>query len=533
MQLELTLDAPPGADYPASDLGYLLHKHPRRLHQRSVSGGTARVFFTEASERRAHAVLALDIDAVGLARRRGSRGDAPLAQYVSDRAFVANSFLSAALSKLYAQSMGGRSKERQSLAERALPLTARVTPVASNDGAATARTLFAPLGYRIETTPIARTAEREVFTLTLSAETRLGTLLRHLHVLVPVLDDAKHWWVDADEIEALLAKGGDWLAEHPARALIARRALKRRRSLADELLERLEAGTGGASATTAPAGDGTGGAASGRVAPDTAGTTDGIDAARAADDTVTDPLAPVGHDARESTLERPLGLHEVRLDRVADVLRAADVSSVLDLGCGEGKLLERLLRDGQFRRLLGVDPSLHALARAAERLHLDEAGEARRARLSLAPGSLSYADRTWRGFDAIVMVEVIEHVDPERHAALELIVFGDARPALVVVTTPNRDYNARFDRLDAGAVRHPDHRFEWSREEFLRWGTRVAEAHGYALLVEPIGEVDPALGAPSQMASFTRRESGAGGDEPLDATSGAVGTGVTVPEVNR
>ena len=479
MQLEIVLDAPPGADYPASDLGYLLHKHPARLFERSVSGGTARVFFTEAGDARARAVLALDVDALGLARKhRAGRGDGPLAQYVSDRAFVANSFLSVAMSKAYAQSMGGRSKERQGLAERALPFTARVVPVACDGGAGVARTLFEPLGYALRVEPIAATGAREVFALELSATVRLESLLRHLHVLVPVLDDAKHWWVDADEVETLLAKGADWLAEHPARALIASRALKRRRALADELLERLDAGVG----PTADAPSGTASSGDGSAEGSSAG------------------AAPAG----EAALERPIGLHERRLERVAEALREAGARSVVDLGCGEGKLLQRLLTDGRFERLLGVDPSAHELARAAERLHLADAGDAPRERVSLTPGSLSYADRAWRGFDAVALVEVIEHVDPERHAALELIVFGDARPATVVVTTPNRDYNARFERLPAGELRHPDHRFEWTRDEFRTWCERVAGAHGYTVGIEPIGDVDESLGGPSQMATFAR-----------------------------
>ena len=500
MQLELTLDAPPGADYRASDLGYLLHKHPARLHERSVSGGTARVFFTEADDARARAVLALDVDALGLAKKhRGGRGDGPLAQYVSDRAFVANSFLSVAMSKVYAQSMGGRSKERQDLAERALPFTARVVPVACGGGTDVARTLFEPLGYDVRAEPIASTAAREVFALELSATVRLGALLRHLHVLVPVLDDAKHWWVDADEIETLLARGADWLADHPARALIARRALKRRRALADELLERLDA-------ETAPVEMPVGAPADAPV------------------DVSAEPVGPAGGDGREGALERPIGLHERRLERVAEALRDAGARSVVDLGCGEGKLLQRLLRDGRFERLLGVDPSVHELARAAERLHLDDAGDALRERVALAPGSLSYADRAWRGFDAVALVEVIEHVDPERHGALELIVFGDARPATVVVTTPNRDYNARFERLPAGAFRHPDHRFEWTRAEFGSWCERVAGAHGYTVGIEPIGDVDEALGGPSQMATFARVDPVPGERAaPADAaTSGSV-----------
>ncbi|MFQ5567016.1 MAG: 3' terminal RNA ribose 2'-O-methyltransferase Hen1, partial [Paracoccaceae bacterium] len=356
-------------------------------------------------------------------------------------------------------------KERQDLADRALPFEARVTPVAASGGLEVIEALFGPLGYRVEATALVEDAEtaRGLYDLRLAGEVRLRDLLNHVYVLVPVLDNAKHYWVDRDEIDKLIAKGEGWLAEHPARELIARRALKHRRSLAGMALARL--------------------------------------AESAADDEETgEDEAP--KEEPEEALEKPIRLHDLRLDTVAAVLKEQGARSVLDLGCGEGKLLRRLVRERAFDRIVGVDASVNSLNRASRRLRLDQAGEALRRRLSLQMGSLTYGDRRWQGFDAATLVEVIEHIDTARLSALELSLFGDARPRLVVITTPNREYNALFEGMPEGRLRHPDHRFEFTRAEFRTWGERVAEEHGYRVAFHPLGPEDETHGAPSQMAVF-------------------------------
>ena len=456
MQLELTLTAEAGDEHVADDLGYLLHKHPARVHERAAGAGRAIVFYPEVGDTRCTAVLHVDIDPVTLVRGKGERDAGPLDAYVNDRPYAASSFLSVALKQSYAQSMAGTSRDRQHLADRALPFEARVTPVPCGAGESLARELFEPLGYRVAFDPVDDDPAGGLFHLELASRCRLADLLRHLYVLVPVLDDAKHWWVDRDEIDKLLDKSADWLATHPARDVIARRTLKHRRELVDELLARLDADT-------------------------------------------EEPAAPT-----EPVPERTPRLHALRLDTVAATLVARGARRVLDLGCGEGRLIERLLREGTIEQVLGVDPSVRTLQRARERLHLDEAGEALRERLSLRLGSLTYGDRRWRECDAATLVEVIEHVDAPRLAALERSLFADARPSLVVVTTPNAECNALFERLPAGAVRHEDHRFEWSRAEFGAWCDGVAARHGYAVERRAIGPEDAERGAPSQMATFTR-----------------------------
>ncbi len=461
MQLEITLTAANNADYAASDLGFLLHKHPDHMHARSVSAGEVTIFYPEKSQERATAVLHLDVDPVGLVRGKNRHSDGLLAQYVNDRPFVASSFLSVALGRAFAQTMAGKSKDHQALADRALPFEIRVVPVALSGDLELIKRLFEPLGYSVLSP--SETSEEQIIDLRLSATLRLADILRHLYVLVPVLDNFKHYYVSEEEIDKLLAKGEGWLSEHPDKELITRRALKHRRSLMNMALARLE--------ETTPQ----------QEEPE-------------------DPpkLKP------EEQLEKPLHLHALRLDTVAEVLRQSDVTSVLDLGCGEGKLISRLIKERGLTRIVGVDPSVRTLDTTHRKLRLHQAGDAMAERVKLQMGSLTYGDRRWQGFDAATLVEVIEHIEPHRLSALVLSLFADARPRMVVMTTPNREYNVLFEGLKDGRLRHPDHRFEWTRAEFESWANTVANEHGYSVSFASLGPVDDTHGGPSQMAVFTQ-----------------------------
>lgn len=468
MQIEITLHSQ-GGNYSAKDLGFLLHKHPDHLHERETASGRALIFFPETEDERTRAVLFLDVDPVALVRGRNRNAEGLLSQYVNDRSYVVNSFMSVALGRSFGQSMAGRSKERQELADRTLPFEVRMTPVAISGGEELARQLFEPLGYTLELKQLygEENERRPLFDLHLSAEIRLCDLLNHLYVLGPVLDNAKHYWVDRDEAENLLAKGEGWLAHHPAKELIAKRALKHRRALAHFTLARLQEA----------------------IEPE-------IEEEEAEIEDVKEQA--------EDALEKPIRLHELRLDTVAEALKERDVRSVLDLGCGEGKLLRRLVKERGFERILGVDASITALERAADRLRLNDRRQDLRQRVSLQLGSLTYGDRRWMGFDAAVLVEVIEHIDPPRLSTLELALFQSACPRFVIITTPNRDYNSLFETMPAGTLRHADHRFEWTRAEFREWAERVAAECGYRVEIRPLGPEDAANGAPSQMAIFER-----------------------------
>jgi len=464
MQVEITLRAPDDASYSARDLGFLLHKHPDHLHEREIAAGKVSIFYTQVDAARTTAVLYLDIDPVGLVRGK-NQSDGLLTQYVNDRPYVANSFLSVALARSFGQSLSGKSKERQDLADQALPFEVKVVPVAAAGGRDVIQNLFEPLGYNVVATPLGADEASGLFEINLIGNVRLRDLLSHLYVLVPVLDNAKHYWIDDAEIDKLLEKGEGWLADHPAKDLIARRALKHRPSLTAIALARLTESENLQEEATER------------------------DAARA---------------KAEEVLERPIRLHDLRLETVVDVLKDRRTESLLDLGCGEGKLIGRLIKDTKISRIVGVDASVQTLEKAARRLRLNDAGDALRDRVSLQLGSLTYADRRWQDFDGATLIEVIEHIDPPRLSALEQSLFGEARPGLVIVTTPNREYNVLFEGMSEGSMRHPDHRFEWTRAEFQEWSEAIATENGYSVAFKPLGPEDQTHGAPSQMALFER-----------------------------
>ncbi|MDT5157970.1 MAG: hypothetical protein QOH51_2327 [Acidobacteriota bacterium] len=455
---------------PATDLGYLLHKSPYRAQSFPLSFGQAHVFYPEASHDRCTVALLLDVDPVGLVRnRRGpSGGGRTLEQYVNDRPYVASSFLSVALARVFSSAMAGRSKDHEELAETMLPLRAKLSVLPARGGEGFLRRLFEPLGYEVTAQPHAldekfpEWGESPYFTVELSARLRLSDLLTHLYVLVPVLDNEKHYWVGDEEVEKLLRRGEGWLASHPEREAIAHRYLKYRRSLANEALARLM------------------------------------------EEEIPDPdAAEETHDTEEEKVERPLSLNELRLSAVLAVLKGTGSKRVIDLGCGEGRLLKVLLEDRSFDEITGMDVSHRALEMAANRLRLERMPTKMKERLKLIQGSLTYRDKRLAGFDAATVVEVIEHLDEARLTAFERVLFEFARPKIVVITTPNIEYNVMFEGLPAGRFRHKDHRFEWTRSEFQSWAEGVAERYGYKVRFLPIGEEDTQAGAPTQMGVFT------------------------------
>lgn len=462
MLLTVTMTGPE-----ATGLGYLLHKHPDRVQSFSLPVGEATVFYPESSPERVTAALLLEVDPISMVRRRlKTREGLSLTDYVTDRPYAASSMFAVAMGRVFTTALNGRCDSHPELAAAALPLELRVPAVPTRGGAALVRALFEPLGWRVQTTtapfgPDGAWGDAPYVDLTLTGTVRLADALSQLYVLLPVLDNAKHYWVSSDEVDKLVRRGEGWLAEHPERELIVRRYLRARRSFVEDATARLNA-------------------------------LDEVVGFEDADD-----------DAAEEAAEEswtPLRVH--RLEAVMAAVREVGAHRIVDLGCGEGYYLRALIEEPTVTEVVGIDVSPRVLEYAERKLNLDRRPDRQRDKLTLRQSSVTYRDDAIAGFDAVLLIEVIEHLEPDRIASLEASVFGAARPKHVILTTPNREYNSRYELAD-GQWRHPDHRFEWTRAELEAWATRVADAHGYRVAFRTVGDVDPELGAATQLALFT------------------------------
>jgi 3' terminal RNA ribose 2'-O-methyltransferase Hen1 len=454
---------------PASDLSFLLHKHPDRCQTFELAFGKAHVFYPDVGAERCTACLLLDVDPVDLVRGRTGHGNSTLTQYVNDRPYVASSFMAVAIAQVFGSALQGRCNDRPDLAAMPIPLSAQIDVLPVRGGEQFLRKVFEPLGYMVEATrfpldeKFPEWGDSPYFVVTVRKTATLAELLTHLYVLIPVFDNVKHYWIGQDELEKLLGKGAGWLAGHPEKEEIARRYLKFRPSLFREALARLE--------------------------PEE-------------ESVAADEEEPASKS--EDMLETPLSLNDQRLGSVLAALRASGAKRVLDLGCGEGKLIRELQKEKQFEQIIGLDVSIRSLEIAQSRLKLERLPTRQAERVKLIHGSLIYRDKRLEGFDAAAVIEVIEHLDPPRLSAFERVLFEFARPRTVILTTPNREYNVKWESLPAGKLRHPDHRFEWTRQEFQDWAKLVGERFGFNLRFVGVGTEDEIVGTPTQMAVFAR-----------------------------
>ena len=449
----------------ADELGFLLHKNPANVNTTKLAFGEATVFYPVSPPNECTAALLVEINPISLVRSRGAQQAGwALGQYVNDRPYVASSFLSTAISRVFGTALNGSCQKRPELVEKDLDLTVQIPALPVPGGANQIERLFEPLGYEVscKSTPLDKHfpewGDSNLHDTTLKRSSTLKSLLQQLFVLIPVLDRQKHYWVGQEEIEKLLNKGEDWLQDHPERDWIVTRYLKHQRGLTREALARL--------------------------APE-------IEESEPSKEPV------------EPEVEKKISLHTLRLKRVTELIESLAPSSVLDLGCGEGKLLFRLLKKTSIPRITAMDVDSRSLGIANERL-TQRTSEKNRKRAILLQGSLIYRDARLENHDVAALVEVIEHLDPPRLDALSRVVFECARPTHIIVTTPNIEYNVLFENMKPGQLRHRDHRFEWTRSEFENWSHSVAEAHGYKVSFEALGEEHPQHGAPSQLALFSK-----------------------------
>ena len=332
---------------PATDLGYLLHKHPGRAQAFDLPFGTAHVFYLEASSERCTAALLLDVDPTALKRRSTSPNFA-LASYVNDRPYAASSFTSVAIARVFTSALNGQCRERAGLVEEPLPLRVGVSALPCRGGEDLLRGLFEPLGYAVEVRSFLldehfpEWGNSPYYEVELECVQPLKEVLAHLYVLIPVLDDEKHYYVGEEEIDKLMRRGAEWLAGHPLRDLVVERYLKHQRILKQAALSRL----------------------------------------------LVEEAGEVENHAGEEALEAELSLNQQRLAAVFEELKASGARRVLDLGCGEGRLLALLAAEAQFAEVAGMDVSPQVLSRARRRLERLPRGE----QVAVFQGSLAYRD---------------------------------------------------------------------------------------------------------------------------------------------
>ncbi len=458
------------------DLGYLLHKNPYRAQSFDLNFGKAYVFYPEVTDERTTAALLLDINPIDLARGKLGTSDGGLFDYVNDRPYVASSFMSTAISRVFGSAMNGKCEERPALADSPLDLTACVHMLPCRGAEELPKELFEPLGYAVETVSsvldekFPEWGNSSYVDLTLRGNVKLSALLNHLYVLIPVFDKQRHYFVSADEIDKLLKHGEGWLSGHPARNRIVSRYFSMRRSFAHRAIDRL------IESEPVDAGDLNG---------------DGEEA---------EAEPPVPDEVRE----KRVSLNARRLEAVKNAVVESGASSVIDLGCGECRLTAMLLEEKQIRRVVAADVSMSVLEKAKRNVRYDRLPPYKKSKLTLMQASLTYKDQRFSGFDAACVVEVVEHIDRQRLPAFERVLFEFAAPVTVILTTPNREYNAHYEWLPERQLRHGDHRFEWSRAEFEAWTKHICETFGYTAEISGIGDVDEQYGAPTQMGVFRK-----------------------------
>ena len=467
---------------PATDLGFILHKHPDRVQEFPVTYGTAHVFYPQADQDLCTAALVVEIDPIKLTKRGSTNNPLPeeaIQDYVNDRPYAASSHLVGAMADVFSSAMAGHCKERPELPTTVLPLVVKVATVPCRHGDELIHRMFAPLGYQVETEPIPlddqfpNWGNSRYYNLTLTTNKTVQDLLRQLYVLIPVLDNSKHYWIGDDEVNKLMRMTDGWLDSHPEKDIITRRYLRHRRNLVEK-----------ANSAIAQAQE------DDDNAPDTSTEAAALPAQR--------------REPTEADIEKPMRLSTMRINAVTEALHKCGATDVVDLGCGEGQLLEQLIKEPRFNRILGTEVSTFAISSAERKLRLKSMSPEQRKRIDIIQSSLIYRDQRIHGFQAAVAMEVIEHIDPPKITAFAQVVLGEAQPGTLVITTPNVEYNALFTMLRSSGLRHRDHRFEWTRTQFQQWATQTADQYGYQVLFEGIGNEDPEHGHPTQMAVFTK-----------------------------
>ncbi|PYF06198.1 3' terminal RNA ribose 2'-O-methyltransferase Hen1 [Ureibacillus chungkukjangi] len=433
-------------------ISYLLAKNPNNLYERRVSGHLVRMFFSQFSEEEVEVTFFVTPDPIELSRNNSKVYD--ITSYINDREFVVSSIFCTFLRTALGTALNGKPvEEYEPWVNHPFPLEFSFGPVASQLTDQDIQSLFQPLGYAVEITygeadyNMDFKSKSSARFITLKGSTTLQMGLRQLFVLIPVLDNYKHYYIDEQEVEKIVRYGEGWLDKHPKREFILRQALRFK-----EVYGQFEN----------------------------------------------------QHTKKENESSPKLRLNDLRYDKiVGKVNQLKRKETVVDLGSGEGKLSEKLGFIDGVKEILAVEPSESATLKALKRFE-----KAAQDKNFVKPrqifGSLFYYDERLKGKDVLILCEVIEHIDEYRLPKIIQTILQDYRPRTLIITTPNQEYNEVYGM--GGDYRHPDHRFEWTREEFQTWCKTQNENHEYNIAFDGIGEEHELHGYPTQMCLFTRKE---------------------------
>jgi len=432
-------------------LSYLLAKNPNNLYERNENGHLVRMFFNRFEAEHVDVTFFVTPDPIELSRNNAGQYD--ITSYINDREFTVSSIFCSLLRTALGTALNGKPKpEYTEWVDHPFSMDLSVGPIASALSDEAIRGLFEPLGYQVDFIysesgyELDKTKRRSARMLRLSGLTTLQAALRQLYVLIPVMDNYKHYYIDEKEVEKLKRYGEGWLDDHPQRSFILKQALRFK-----EVYRLVEEET----TTQAPK----------------------VDRQRL-------------NDMRyETIIEKVRSLTERRI--------------VVDMGAGEGKLASRLGFVPGIDTIYAVEPSERERLKALKRYEKNAEDPSFKPPLSMF-GSLFYVDDQLRGADVMILCEVIEHIDEDRIPKMMTTLLNLYRPKTLFVTTPNREYNEVYG-LDS-SYRHPDHRFEWTRSEFISFCETQAERFGYTCTFSGIGDSHPTFGEPTQLAEFTRKQ---------------------------
>lgn len=441
------------------DIGFLFHKNPNRPQEFKLTYGKAYVFYPEVSNDSTTIALLLDINSLDLARGKEEGETKGLFDYVNDRPFVSSSFMSSAIANVFGTAMSGRSKEKQELINENLNLTVKIHMLPCKGDKEFINKIFEPLGYKVEIEKFLNDekfpewGESKYVNVILKNSIPLKDLLKHIYVLIPVFDRQKHYYMANDEVNKLLKHGEGWIKEHPYSEYIIRRYFENKKRYINKFKKLFK------------------------------------DEVEIQED--------------EEAIEEKPTLNKKRLDTVVETIKEYKGERILDLGCGEGRLIKLLLKDNEIEKITGVDVAISVLDKAKLRLKHEDLSEKLKDKLDLFQGSITYYDKRFLNHDIVCLIEVIEHLDLNRLESLEKVVFELTHPKTIIVTTPNFEYNVNYENIGENSLRHGDHRFEWTEKEFINWANLVCNKYGYKVEFKYIGDYDEKGKTPTQMGVFT------------------------------